>query len=95
MNLIDKIGYVDTEVELKYCERCGGLFLRFVGASLAYCGACVTFSANLLSTTDHPGDRFQRWTRRKLKNPRLPRGKTERLARIDNLHGSAAIEVRA
>ncbi len=40
MNFTDKIECTDAEVELKYCERCGGLFLRLLGASLIYCGAC-------------------------------------------------------
>lgn len=29
------------EVELKYCERCGGLWLRRIGAQQVYCPGCV------------------------------------------------------
>ena len=29
------------ELELKYCERCGGLWLRARGAAAIYCNACV------------------------------------------------------
>ena len=28
------------EVELKYCERCGGLWFREKGTPGVYCGAC-------------------------------------------------------
>jgi hypothetical protein len=29
------------ELELKYCERCGGLWLRAVGAPEIYCNTCL------------------------------------------------------
>ena len=29
------------ELELKYCERCGGLWLRARGSRKVYCNACV------------------------------------------------------
>jgi hypothetical protein len=29
------------EVELKYCERCGGLWLRLKGSQQVYCSPCV------------------------------------------------------
>lgn len=29
------------EMELKYCERCGGLWLRTCGSERVYCGACT------------------------------------------------------
>ncbi|MFZ3341863.1 MAG: hypothetical protein WA609_12450 [Terriglobales bacterium] len=30
------------KVELKYCERCGGLFLRTPGAGVVYCDGCAS-----------------------------------------------------
>jgi hypothetical protein len=33
------------QVELKYCERCGGLFLRPLGNVRAYCRACMPLMA--------------------------------------------------
>jgi hypothetical protein len=30
-----------VEMELKYCERCGGLWLRPVGEEEVYCATCV------------------------------------------------------
>jgi Zn-finger nucleic acid-binding protein len=29
------------EVELKYCERCGGIWLRRMGAESVYCATCA------------------------------------------------------
>ena len=36
---VDEIDVV--EVELKYCERCGGLWLRPRGEEEVYCQSCV------------------------------------------------------
>lgn len=30
----------ESRVELKYCERCGGLWLRTVGVAEVYCAGC-------------------------------------------------------
>jgi hypothetical protein len=30
----------ELQLELKYCERCGGLWLRPVGGGQIYCAAC-------------------------------------------------------
>lgn len=40
------------QVELKYCERCGGLFLRPQGSPRAYCVPCAPLMAEL--PTPHP-----------------------------------------
>lgn len=29
------------KLELKYCERCGGLWLRLQGSDAVYCAACA------------------------------------------------------
>jgi len=34
-------------VELKYCERCGGLWLRAAGMAIAYCPPCSREIAEL------------------------------------------------
>jgi|tagenome__1003787_1003787.scaffolds.fasta_scaffold18169829_1 Transcription factor zinc-finger len=31
----------ESKVELKYCERCGGLWLRREGNHAAYCATCA------------------------------------------------------
>ena len=37
-----EVDYVEiVEMELKYCERCGGLWLRPVGQEEVYCATCL------------------------------------------------------
>jgi hypothetical protein len=36
-----------VRVELKYCERCGSLWLRECGAGVVYCGSCQREVAEL------------------------------------------------
>ena len=35
------------QIELKYCERCGGLWLRRTGSCQVYCPSCAPFMAEL------------------------------------------------
>jgi len=42
---IDEVEIV--EVELKYCERCGGLWLRVMGDEQVYCVSCIPLMAEL------------------------------------------------
>ncbi len=35
------------QMELKYCERCGGLWLRVMGSDLAYCRPCAVALAGI------------------------------------------------
>lgn len=37
----------ELEVELKYCERCGGLWLRPVGGRQIYCPPCIPKMAQI------------------------------------------------
>jgi Zn-finger nucleic acid-binding protein len=36
-----------VEVELKYCERCGGLWVRPCGSERVFCGNCAPRMAEL------------------------------------------------
>lgn len=36
------------QLELKYCERCGGLWLRPKGSELVFCAACARVMAGVL-----------------------------------------------
>jgi len=49
-------------LELKYCERCGGLWLRPSGGSQVYCAACGREMAQLPPASHEPG------------HPRVPQG---------------------
>ena len=40
MNFISKREEKEIAIELKYCERCGGLWLRPRGVAGVHCGAC-------------------------------------------------------
>ena len=48
MNFISMIRQDDVAVELKYCERCGGLWLRRPGQNVVHCGRCRAQRAALL-----------------------------------------------
>jgi hypothetical protein len=45
--LIANKGLERTNLELKYCESCGALWLRKQGVSEANCGACLSMWADL------------------------------------------------
>ena len=40
-----------ANLELKYCERCGGLWLRVTGSGQIYCAACGRAMAELPSSS--------------------------------------------
>ena len=49
----DKKGSVG--VELKYCEHCGGLWVRERGSGIVYCGRCRPRVADLPAPKTKPG----------------------------------------
>jgi hypothetical protein len=55
-----ELAAAELEVELKYCERCGGLWLRPVGARQIYCPPCIPIMAHLpfrgMKQTSNPGE---------------------------------------
>lgn len=59
------------ELELKYCERCGGLWLRVRGRDDIYCSSCALQVAGL---EDHPAlkTRKPRWQPRHHRKPSRP-----------------------
>jgi uncharacterized Zn finger protein (UPF0148 family) len=40
MNFINRMEGEEIQIELKYCERCGGLWLRRRGTEGVYCASC-------------------------------------------------------
>jgi Zn-finger nucleic acid-binding protein len=48
MNFISMNRQDEVAVELKYCERCGGLWLRRPGHEMVYCERCRAQRAALL-----------------------------------------------
>jgi hypothetical protein len=94
MNLISDIDTAQAGIELKYCERCGGLFLRLIGASLVYCGPCKAHQAGLHSPAKLPVPLEGR-TRRKARLPQLQRKASGLGARINDLKAVASAGVLA
>jgi Zn-finger nucleic acid-binding protein len=94
MESIGKIERQEVELELKYCERCGGLWLRPQGANRVYCAGCQLHLAARLNppeaTPAHSRRRKRREQRGKDRVNGLPAS-----VYIDTLQGVAAIEVRA
>jgi hypothetical protein len=96
MNFVGTLQGAEGNIELKYCERCGGLFLRTPGAGVVYCGGCTSWVANqpaLGTGADSAARRKNRSAR--LKNGPAPGRKLHGSARIEYLHGVAAAEVRS
>lgn len=88
MNFIDKLECTDKQMELKYCERCGGLFLRLLGVSLVYCEVCMTHWA-ALSTAGVP----VRSRTRRVRTSAIRRSNIERATEIDAMRRSVATSV--
>jgi hypothetical protein len=91
----------DIQVELKYCERCGGLWLRPQGGEGVYCSTCRTClaeSADRMNSANDAGRSPRKVPRGKF---RISGGKAqggklgESSARIESLQGVAALEVRS
>ena len=87
-------GIGQEQVELKYCERCGGLFLRIPGSSVVQCGRCAT---RLAADTDLEGMTVRRQKRthhpaRLSRGPRLVERELQGRARIEHLRGVATAE---
>jgi len=88
MKFIDKVEGWEIQVELKYCERCGGLWLRPRGTEGVHCATC---RARLAAMPD-PGEVQRGQSRHRA------RGQEREVAiptRIDHLQGVAGIEVLA
>jgi hypothetical protein len=94
MNFIGKMEGPGIQVELKYCERCGGLWLRPQGADGVYCASCRVRLAALPNSGGMPPHR----TVRRKSRARGMDGRTKHLdgsGRIDYLQGVVTMEVRA
>jgi hypothetical protein len=44
----------EAQLELKYCERCGGLWLRQVGGGQIYCAGCTPQMSQLPPVSREP-----------------------------------------
>jgi hypothetical protein len=88
----------EIQVELKYCERSGGLWLRAQGTHGIYCASCCVWLAALRSPARQPLRSRKPW-RRKERGPQQSKGvvgeRGENPSQIENLQGVADMEVWA
>ena len=95
MDFIGTMEGSEIQVELKYCERCGGLWLRPQGTNGVYCGSCRA----CLAATPNPGEAPPRKARSRRKararTSDVQREDLQSSAQIEYLQGVAAMEVRA
>ena len=90
MNFISRMESQEIQVELKYCERCGGLWLRPQGADGVHCGSCRL----RLAAMPDPGVAPPRTGKRRARVPGVSRETVRTATRIDSLQGVAPMEVR-
>ena len=100
MNFIGRMEGQEIRVGLKYCERCGGLWLRPQGADGVYCAGCRVD----LAAMPNPGEAPPRKARRRKARAQeqgtsvqkdAQREDLQSSARIDYLQGVATMEVWA
>ena len=98
MNFISRMEGQEIQVELKYCERCGGLWLRPRGADGVYCASCRV----RLAAMPNPGEATPRKARRRKARSQgtdvqkdAQREDFQIPARIECLQGVDAMEVWA
>ena len=97
MNFISKMMEgSNVHVELKYCERCGGLFLRTQGTNLVYCTACAFQVAAKTQAIDrrNPSPCCHKRNPRMVTGPTRERRPVRGMTQIEHLQGVAAVEVR-
>ena len=70
MNFISYMQNKESKVELKYCERCGGLWLRREGANGVHCTECSAHFAGRPDPGDAPSEsaRSRRRRRKRVSN---------------------------
>ena len=92
MNFIGRLEGREIQVELKYCERCGGLWLRPRGTDGVYCSSCRVH----LEAMPDPGEAPPHKARSRRK-ARTRRTEVQRAnpARIESLEGVAAMGVHS
>lgn len=85
----------EIQIELKYCERCGGLWLRRQGADGVYCASCRVRLAAMPNLEEAPPPDVPRRRKVRLQGTKVAREAVPSPARIDYLEGVAAMEVWA
>jgi len=94
MNVIDVTAEEAIQLDLKYCERCGGLWLRRKGTNGVYCAGCKEhFEALPNRSATPPRKARPRKSRGAAKNTQAD--PAERSGKIEYIRGTASMEVWA
>jgi len=96
MNFMSETRVAGERVELKYCERCGGLFLRTPGASLVTCPGCRSCLAAEPDIADlsRTGQRRGSRPARLAKGPKVGKRDLHGMARGECLQAVATVEAQ-
>jgi hypothetical protein len=93
MNFIGRAEGQEIQVELKYCERCGGLWLRPQKTDGVHCASCRVALAARPDPGEAPcSERVRRRERRQGRD--LRREGLKNQGQIANLLGVATLEVQ-
>ncbi len=96
MNFISEIKGQEIHVDLKYCERCGGLWLRLQGGNGVYCDSCQTIIAAMPNPDEVP-PRKARYRKARVPGTNVheeAKKKTLRTqVRVEYIEGVAGLEV--
>ncbi len=96
MNFIGRMESPQIQVVLKYCERCGGLWLRPQGADGVYCAGCrICLAAMPKSGEALPREGRRHRTRAQGQETTGRREHPHNSGRIESLQGVATMGVWA
>jgi Zn-finger nucleic acid-binding protein len=93
MNFIGMTDDQHIQVELKYCERCGGLWLRPQRKDGVHCASCLIH----ITAMPDPGQTAPRKARQRKKRDfglSVQNEDIQKAVRIEYLQGAAILEVR-
>jgi uncharacterized Zn finger protein (UPF0148 family) len=95
MDYIGTMEGSEIQVELKYCERCGGLWLRPQGTNGVYCASCRVCLAAMPNPGEAPARKARSRRKARARASDVQREDLQSSAQMEYLQGVAAMEVGA
>jgi uncharacterized Zn finger protein (UPF0148 family) len=95
MDFIGTMEGSEIQVELKYCERCGGLWLRQEGTNGVYCASCRVRLAAMPNPGEAPPRKARSRRKARARATEVQREDLQSPAQIEYLQGVEAAEVWA
>jgi Zn-finger nucleic acid-binding protein len=95
MNFIGTMEGQEIQVELKYCERCGGLWLRPRGTDGVYCSSCRVRLEAMPNPGEAPPHKARSRRKARARERAVQREGAQNPDRIEFLEGVAARAVTA